>query len=411
MRFMDQHRESFRMAVAAIKSNKARGVLTTLGIIIGIVAVATTMTVSNGLGNNFKESISSIGSDVYYVSRMPWIIMGDFFTFRNRPNVTFKESEKLRQHLKTAVAINPVTGTSKNVKFRSEVLENVPIVGTTDKQTMVSASVPEAGHFLTSLDVQYKKFVCVIGAEIRDRLFKNTDPLYKTINVGRYRFRVIGVMEKQGSAGFFGGPNFDRQVLIPVTTFIRAFGGSNRQFDIAVKAPGQESMSDFRFELVSEMRKMRKLKPTEQDNFSINAMDSLMNAYNNVMGVVVMIGLIITSVSLFVGGIGVMNIMFVSVTERTREIGIRKAIGATRRSILVQFLFESSAICLIGGVIGVTFSFGIAALINKLLMPAAVSLPIVIVALLVSIATGILSGIIPAYRASRLNPIDALRYE
>ena len=369
------------------------------------------MTVSNGLGNNFKESISSIGSDVYYVSRMPWIIMGDFFLYRNRPAVTYKEAEKLQQHLKTAMAVNPVTSTNKNVKYRSQTLENIPIVGTTDKQTFVSASVPESGHFLTAIDVQYKKFVCVIGAEVRDRLFKNSDPLNKTINIGRYKFRVIGVMEKQGSAGFFGGPNLDRQILIPVTAFMRAFGGTNRQFDIAVKAPTQESMTDFRFELVSEMRKMRKLKPTEPDNFSINAMDSLLNAYNNVMGVVVMIGLIVTSVSLFVGGIGVMNIMFVSVTERTREIGIRKAIGATRRSILVQFLFESSSICLIGGVIGVVLSFGVAALINKLLMPASVSMPIVLVALLVSVATGVLSGIIPAYRASRLNPIDALRYE
>jgi putative ABC transport system permease protein len=140
-------------------------------------------------------------------------------------------------------------------------------------------------------------------------------------------------------------------------------------------------------------------------------MDTLMNAYNNVMGVVVLIGLVITSISLFVGGIGVMNIMFISVTERTREIGIRKAIGAKRKVILIQFLFESSVICLTGGLMGLIVSFGVASLINKFLLPAAVSLPIVIVALLVSIFVGVLSGIIPAFRASRLNPIEALRYE
>jgi putative ABC transport system permease protein len=218
-------------------------------------------------------------------------------------------------------------------------------------------------------------------------------------------------MEKQGSAGFFGGPNFDRQIFVPISTFMKAFGSRNRQFDIAVKAPSQESMQDFKYEIIGEMRKIRKLKPTEKDDFSINSMDTLLNAYNNVMGVVVLIGLVITSISLFVGGIGVMNIMFISVTERTREIGIRKAIGAKRKVILIQFLFESSVICLTGGLMGLIVSFGVASLINKFLLPAAVSLPIVIVALLVSIFVGVLSGIIPAFRASRLNPIEALRYE
>lgn len=403
--------ESLKIAFAAIKANKTRGILTALGIIIGILAVVTTMTVANGLGNNFKESISAIGSDVLYVSRMPWIITGNFFEFRNRPNLTFKHSEKLERRLKSSRAVNPSTGTNRNIKYRSKVLEGIPVIGTTDKQIFVSSSLPDNGRFLTSLDVQYKKFVCVIGSEIRDNLFKDMDPLNKKMKIGRYNFRVIGVMEEQGSAGFFGGPNFDRQIFVPISTFMKAYGSSNRQFSIAVKSPSQEAMEDFRYELIGEMRKIRKLKPTEQDDFSINTMDTLMNAYNNVMGVVVIIGLIITSISLFVGGIGVMNIMFVSVTERTREIGIRKAVGAKRRTILTQFLFESAAICLVGGFIGVIISFGVAALINSFVLPASVSIPIVIVALTISILVGVLSGIIPAYRASRLDPIEALRYE
>ena len=170
-------------------------------------------------------------------------------------------------------------------------------------------------------------------------------------------------------------------------------------------------MTDFEYELIGEMRKIRKQRPAEKDNFSINTMDTLIDAYNNVMGVVVLVGLAITGISLFVGGIGVMNIMFVSVTERTREIGIRKAIGAKKRSILTQFLFESSTICLIGGIIGVLISFAVAALINKYVMPASISFPIVLVALVISIATGVVSGFIPAWRASRLNPINALTYE
>jgi putative ABC transport system permease protein len=159
------------------------------------------------------------------------------------------------------------------------------------------------------------------------------------------------------------------------------------------------------------MRKIRKLKPTDKDNFAINAMDTLMEAYNNVMGVVLIIGLIVTGISLFVGGIGVMNIMFVSVTERTREIGVRKAIGAKKRSILMQFLFEACIICLLGGLIGVGLSFGVAELINAFVLPASISPTIILVALSISVLTGVVSGLIPAYRASRLNPIEALRYE
>ena len=411
MRLIYEISECFKIAIAAIKENKTRGILTALGIIIGILAVVTTMTVANGLGNNFKESISAIGSDVLYVSRMPWIITGNFFEYRNRPNLTFKQGEKLERRLISARAVNPSTATEKNIKYRSNVLEGIIVIGTTEDQILVSTSLPDFGRFLTSTDVQNKKFACVIGTEIKDHLFKNVDPINKKMKIGRYNFRVVGIMEKQGSAGFFGGPNFDRQIFVPISTFMKAFGSRNRQFDIAVKAPSQESMQDFKYEIIGEMRKIRKLKPTEKDNFSINSMDTLLNAYNNVMGVVVLIGLVITSISLFVGGIGVMNIMFISVTERTREIGVRKAIGAKRKVILIQFLFESSVICLTGGLMGLIVSFGVASLINKFLLPAAVSLPIVIVALLVSIFVGVLSGIIPAFRASRLNPIEALRYE
>jgi putative ABC transport system permease protein len=388
-----------------------RAVLTTLGIVIGISAVATTMTAANGLANNFKESISAIGSDVLYVSRMPWIITGDFFRYRNRPHVSYEQSEMLSRGLTNTKAVNPSTGTGRNVKFRSTVLEGVPIIGTTEKQIMLGNAVPELGRFLNGMDVHNRKMVCVVGKEIGEQLFGGLDPLQKDIKIGRYTFRVIGVMEKQGGGSFFGGPNLDRQIFIPITSFMKVYGSRNREFTIAVKAPDQESIEEFRYELIGEMRKIRKLGPTDEDNFSINTMDTLLNTYNNVMGVVVLIGLIVTGFSLFVGGVGVMNIMLVSVTERTREIGIRKAVGARRKMILTAFLLESCCICLIGGLFGLLLSVGIAALVNKLVMPASVSFPVVIIAILVSCIVGVVSGIAPAMRASRMDPIQALQFE
>ncbi len=411
MKSLHEIRESFQIALRAIKANKVRGMLTTLGIIIGIVAVVTTMTAANGLGNRFKESISVIGSDVLYISRTPWVFTGNFFQFRNRKQLTLKDSEKLERQLIQARAVNPRTFSNQNLKYLSTVLENVTIIGTTEKHVVVSAGTPEFGRFIIDNDVQYKKQICVIGSEIKERLFKDIDPLNKKIKIGRHHFRVVGVMEKLGSAGFFGGPNFDRQVMIPISSLMKCFGGRRRNFDIVVKAPSTEGLYEFEYAVIGEMRKIRKLAPTEKDNFSINKMDTLLAAYNNVMGVVILIGLVITSISLFVGGIGVMNIMFVSVTERTREIGIRKAIGAKKRSILTQFLFESSSICLFGGLIGLILAYGVTEIINALLLPASISPVIVVVAIFISVLVGVVSGIIPAYRASKMNPIEALRYE
>ncbi len=404
-------REALAIAVRAQRANTTRAALTTLGIVIGIVAVVTTMTAANGLQNRFRESFSAVGADVIYVSRMPWVIMNDFFLYRNRPPLDLREARALEERMRGRAIVNPSVDGRRNVKFHAETMNDVSVIGTTEKQTQLSSARPELGRFLMAYDVRFKKNVCVIGSEVRDVLFGSTNPVHQTISIGRTEFRVIGVMEKQGGS-FLGGPNFDAQVFIPITSFVKEFGGRRGQdVNVAVKAPNQEALADLEYEVIGEMRKIRTLRPSEPDNFSINKLDTLVGTFNNVIGVVLLVGLLITGISLFVGAVGVMNIMFVSVTERTREIGIRKAVGATRRSILLQFLLESSAIGLLGGTVGIVLAWLVTAVINAVLMPASISLPILAIAVLVSISVGVLAGIVPAYRGARLDPVESLRYE
>jgi len=302
--------------------------------------------------------------------------------------------------------------TRQDLRYRSQTLEGVDVIGTTERMLMTSSRMPETGRFLMEFDVRYKKNVVIIGSEIATDLFGELDPINKEINIGRYRYRIAGVMEVQGGTTM-GGPNFDRQVFVPITSFVKTFGG--RRFmdvDIAVKAPTFADINDLEYEVIGEMRKIRKLRPAEDDNFSINKLDSLLGAFNSIVGAVLGIGLLVTSIALFVGGIGVMNIMFVSVTERTREIGIRKAIGAKRRSILMQFLFESAAICLIGGLIGIAIAAAVTAVINATgMIPASLSPGIMITSISVAVAVGVFAGLVPAWKGAKLDPIEALRYE
>jgi putative ABC transport system permease protein len=340
---------------------------------------------------------------------MDWIITSheDWFRMSRRRPITVAQAHTIIRQARGAKAVAPVAQTSCTVRFRNQGASSVDVVGTTDKYIESSGTSIAQGRFISPAEADGGRPVCVLGATVASNLFKAYPPVGERLAIDNRNFEVVGVFEPVG--GMFSEGSVDNQVIVPLNQFLAAFY-SNPDVALQVKTDPQADISEAREELRSVVRAVRRLAPTAPDDFSINQQDQIVAAFHRIAGSIAAVGLFITGLSLFVGGIGIMNIMFVSVAERTKEIGIRKAIGARRRTILIQFLVEAGLICVMGGCIGLAIAWP-ATLGMARFLPASLSPMIVGIALTVAATTGLVSGFLPAWRASRLDPVEALRSE
>jgi len=400
--------ENVLIALRALAQNKMRTVLTTLGIIIGVLTVVSVASIISGLNKGFASQISALGSNTLFIHKYPWIIKDDFYKYRNRPDITMQDAEYLIRHSKLAEAIAPATSTTRDVKFRNNSLSDIGIAGVTMEHELIEGYTIAEGRYFTHTEIDRKKPSCVIGWEIKEKLFKEHHPIGERIKIGDVSYLIIGVMEKRGS---LLGHNLDSEIYVPIGTIFKNFG-SRRSIRILVKVPAPEMTEEVKDEIRFLLRVSRGLKPREEDNFSINQQEMLTNMYNQLTGGLYTAAFGIGTLSLIVGGIGIMNILLVSVAERRKEIGIRKALGAKQRVITFQFIIESIIICSIGGIIAIFFSFLISLVIDKVTpFPSSVPVWSVFMGLGFSTFVGLFFGIYPARRAAKLDPIECLRYE
>lgn len=407
--------DSFRIAFAIIYAHKMRSALTALGVIIGIIAVTLMGSAIGGIETGFDRSLSVIGDDLLYVEKWPWRHVDDWWNYRNRRVMDYRYAEQLKRiiadtpnsELVTAV---PTMNTMRSVKYGDNEVTGVFTQGTTDEFLVTSTPTFREGRFFNETEARGGRNVVVLGYDVADALFPHGSALGKTVMIGGTPFRVVGVYGKQGT--FLGLFSFDTNAVVPLQAFMKAFS-SRLDTSIRVKVRDKSRIETAKGELIGAMRRVRGLQPEDKNDFEINEQQALRSTIDPIKSGIAVAGLFITGLALFVGAIGIMNITYVSVKERTREIGTRKAVGAKRRTILLQFLIEAVAICIVGGAIGLAVSWLLTTAVAAAFpsFPLEFSVGLVVTGLIVSTVTGILSGFAPALSASRLDPIEALRYE
>ncbi len=400
--------ENLRIALSELWAHKTRTILTGTGIVIGIIAVSLMSTLINGVDGLFENSMKFLGRGNLYVEKWPWFGDEDWWTLRNRPRIELEMADEILERSEYALVVATERGRSANLSYNELSAENIFIHGVTANYPEVSTVDVEFGRFFTGSEDRTGTQVILLGSEVAKTLFPLENPLDKLIFAGSKRFRVIGVLSEMGK--FMGAFSQDTQVLIPMETFNKIFHGPWGMRRITVKVP-EDHVEDAKEELRGVVRVLRGLKPGEKDNFAVNQQDSFRQTYQGIKMAIGGTGLIITALSLLVGGIGIANIMFVSVKERTREIGVRKAMGATRSQIQGQFLIEAILITATGGLVGLIVSTAVSLAISKFLFPASMSFGIAFMAIGLSVGVGLFAGLAPARKGAKLDPIEALRYE
>lgn len=407
--------ESVRIAFAQIRANKMRSGLTALGVVIGIVAVTLMVTAIMGINKGVDESFAGFGDDVLYVTKFPWDGGDrDFRYYRNRPDIRTSYADRIYEWIREtpdSALIRAVAADNTQVDVaRGELkVSGIFLLGTSHEMALISKSEMADGRFFNEFENQQGSRVAVVGFDIADALFPNDSAVGETVLVRGAPFRVVGVAERQGS--FLGLFSWDSGIIIPIRAYRHSIHGRD-EGDVRVQYDVTRA-DEARDELRGLMRRIRQLPPEEEDDFSINESATIREQLDPIKNGIATAGLVITGLALFVGAIGIMNITYVSVKERTREIGTRKALGARRRSILMQFLVEAVCICIVGGLIGLAVTWGLAAIIALAApaFPIVFSPTVIFVAVGLATLVGVTSGFLPALSASSLDPVEALRFE
>ena len=410
--FMYKYIEAAKIALTSILSHKLRSFLTLLGVIIGVAVVTAVATVIEGANVYIKEKIATLGSGTFSLQKASITSFGDFQKFidamRRNPDLTLDDLAALREQINLADQIGAQDGGSRSIKYGNITLESVGVQGVTANTILLSSVEVTQGRYLSDYDDENHRDVAFIGSEVADGLFPETDPIGKVIKVGSENFTVIGVAKKLGSVL---GQSQDNFVQVPLNTFMKTFGKrSSNSFRIIIRARKDVPVEKVQDQVRVVMRSRHKLNYNQPDNFSIATDEVTEQLFGAITGTVAAVAFPVVGISLVIGGIVIMNIMLATVTERTREIGIRKSLGATRRDILVQFLIESAMLSGFGGLIGLLFAVALMTLVGRVApVPVAIPLWAPMVAIGVSTLVGIFFGIYPANRAARLDPIVALR--